>query len=113
MNLQDYFTILAPDDIRLRGTRIGIESILYEYIYQGKTPEEIAERFHTFTLEQVYATILYYLHNKSEVSAYIADWLAFSQQQRQQQKQHPSPARLRLQRLGAEKTANQEPANSP
>jgi len=70
MNLQDYFTILAPDDIRISGTRIGIESILYEYIYRGKTPEEIAQQFHTVTLEQVYATILYYLHNKDAISTY-------------------------------------------
>jgi uncharacterized protein (DUF433 family) len=102
MNLQDYFTILAPDDIRISGTRIGIESVLYEYIYRGKTPEEIAEQFHTVTLEQVYATILYYLHNKDEVSAYIADWLEFARQQREQQQQHPSPARLRLQQITAE-----------
>ena len=42
MQLEDYFNVLAPDDIRLKGTRIGIESILYEYIYRYKTPEEIA-----------------------------------------------------------------------
>lgn len=101
MNLQDYFTILAPDDIRISGTRIGIESILYEYIYQGKTPEEIAEQFHTVTLEQVYATILYYLHNKEQVSAYIADWLEFSRQQRKHQQQNPSPARLKLRQAKA------------
>ncbi|MDZ7970482.1 MAG: hypothetical protein RM368_37090 [Nostoc sp. DedSLP03] len=34
MKLEDYFNALAPDDIRLKGTRIGIESILYEYIYR-------------------------------------------------------------------------------
>ncbi|MEH2239315.1 hypothetical protein [Nostoc sp.] len=45
MKLEEYFNALAPDDIRIRlkGTRIGIESILYEYIYRCKTLEEIAE----------------------------------------------------------------------
>ena len=52
MQLKDYFNVLAPDDIRLKGTRIRIESILYEYIYRCKTREEIAEQFHTVTLEQ-------------------------------------------------------------
>ncbi|MEH2161460.1 MAG: DUF433 domain-containing protein [Nostoc sp.] len=78
MKLEEYFNALAPDDIRLKGTRIGIESILYEYIYRCKTPEEIAEQFLLVTLEQVYATILYYLHHRSEVDAYLADWLEFS-----------------------------------
>lgn len=31
MQLEDYFTFLAADDIRLKGSRIGIETILYEY----------------------------------------------------------------------------------
>ncbi|XGB40679.1 MAG: DUF433 domain-containing protein [Cyanobacteria bacterium LVE1205-1] len=105
MNLKDYFTILAPDDIRISGTRIGIESILYEYIYRGKIPEEIEQQFHTVTLEQVYATILYYLQNKEQISAYIADWLEFSRQQREHQQKNPSPARLKLQQIKAEKLA--------
>lgn len=105
MNLQDYFTILAPDDIRISGTRIGIESILYEYIYRGKTPEEIEQQFHTVNLEQVYATILYYLHNKEQIRTYISDWLEFSRQQREYQQQNSSPARLKLQKIKSEKLA--------
>lgn len=50
MKLEEYFNVLAPDDIRLKGTRIGIESILYEDIYRCKTPEEIAEQFHSFLM---------------------------------------------------------------
>jgi uncharacterized protein (DUF433 family) len=103
MQLEEYFKVLAPDDIRLKGTRIGIESILYEYIYHCKTPEEIAEQFHTVTLEQVYATILYYLHHRSEVNAYLADWLEFSRRERQAQQQNPSPARMRFRQMQEEK----------
>jgi uncharacterized protein (DUF433 family) len=94
--LENYFDFLAPDDIRIKGTRIGIESILYEYIYHCKTPEEIASQFHTVTLEQIYATILYYLHNSTEVNQYLADWLTFSQQMRNEQRQNPSPARQKF-----------------
>jgi uncharacterized protein (DUF433 family) len=63
MQLESYFNFLAPDDIRIQGTRIGIETILYEYIYKSRTAEEIQQTYHSLTLEQVYATILYYLHN--------------------------------------------------
>ena len=41
MNLEEYFDFQRPDDIRLKGTRIGIESILYEYLHRGRTPDEI------------------------------------------------------------------------
>lgn len=44
MQLEEYFACLAPDDIRLKGSRIGIESILYEYIHRGQTPEAITGR---------------------------------------------------------------------
>lgn len=37
--LTDYFNFLTPYDIRLKGTRIGIETILYEYIDRSRTPE--------------------------------------------------------------------------
>ena len=39
MQLEDYFDFLAPDDIRIKGHRIGIETVLYEYIYHAQTPE--------------------------------------------------------------------------
>ena len=60
MQLEDYFDFLSEDDIRLKGTRIGIETVLYEYIHRSQTPEEIAEAYTGLTYEQVYATILYY-----------------------------------------------------
>ena len=47
MDLDSYFDFLAPDDIRIKGTRIGIESVLYEYIHRGQAPDAIAARFHT------------------------------------------------------------------
>ena len=72
MQLEEYFNVINTNDIRLKGTRIGIETILYDFIYKAKTPEEIAQTY-SLTLEQVYATILYYLHNKESVSKYIAD----------------------------------------
>ncbi|MBC6423356.1 MAG: DUF433 domain-containing protein [Hormoscilla sp. SP5CHS1] len=89
MQLEDYFNFLAEDDIRLKGSRIGIETILHEYIYRARTPEEIAQIYTSLTLEQVYATILYYLHNKEAVSKYIADWLEWGHQQRKAQASTP------------------------
>ncbi|TRU90285.1 MAG: DUF433 domain-containing protein [Microcystis novacekii Mn_MB_F_20050700_S1] len=112
MRIQDYFNFLASDDIRIKGSRIGIESVLYEYIYRAKTPEEIAQQFETITLEQVYATILYYLHNKERVGAYLADWLEFCRQQREEQKSNPSPARQRFRQLKAEVGVQQESPES-
>ncbi len=106
MQLEDYFDFQAPNDIRLKGSRIGIESILYEYIHRAQTPEEIADRFRTLTLEQVYATILYYLHNKEAVTKYLEDWLEWGHRMRKEQEQNPTPGMLRLRQLKAQLKAD-------
>ena len=96
MQLEDYFDFLAPDDVRVKGTRIGVESILYEYIHRGQSPDEIVQRLASLTLEQVYATILYYLSHRAQLDAYLADWLEFGRQAREVQAQRPAPSVTRL-----------------
>ncbi len=103
MKLEDFFDFLAEKDIRIKGSRIGIESVLYEYIYRGQTAEQIAARFPTLKLKQVYATILYYLQNREKTEAYLLDWLNFSRRMREKQAENPPPVVLRLRKLKAER----------
>lgn len=110
MRLEDYFDFLAPEDIRVRGTRVGIETVLYEYIHRSQTPEQIAERFDALTLDQVYATILYYLRNREAVSAYLADWLEYGERARAAQDEAPAFQRLR-ERLRQVRAAREERAS--
>ena len=105
MQLEDYFDFLAPDDIRIKGHRIGIESVLYEYLYRQQTPEDIVQRFPSLTLEQVYATILYYHQNKEQADKYMADWLEFGRKAREEQARSPSSAAERMSRIKAERMA--------
>lgn len=96
MKLEDYFDFFAPNDIRIKGTRVGIESVLYEYIHRKLSPEEIEQQFRTVSLEEVYATILYYLSDPETVGKYIADWLEWGHQQRKAQEMNPHPGIIRL-----------------
>lgn len=105
MQLEDYFDFLAPNDVRIKGTRIGIEHILYEHIHCAESPEAIAEQFHTVTLEQVYATILYYLHNQQEIEKYVADWLECTLKAQAEQDQNPPLVVARLRQLKAERAS--------
>lgn len=102
MQLEDYFDFLAPDDIRIQGHRIGIETVLYEYIYRERTPEQIARRYDTLTLEEVYATILYYLHNKEAVTKYLADWMEYCRRSREESMRAHPEFYEKLRRLLAE-----------
>lgn len=105
MQLEDYFDFLSPDDIRIKGHRIGIETVLYEYIFRAKTPEEIQQSYPSLILEEVYATILYYLHNKEAISKYIADWLEWGHRMREEQRKNPPPGVARLMKIKAQKMA--------
>ncbi len=96
MHLEEYFEFLAPDDIRIKGHRLGIESVLYEYIHRGRTPEQIAADFDTLSLEEVYATILYYLHNRQEVEQYLDNWLEWNKRLREEQVRSPHPGIIKL-----------------
>jgi len=105
MRLEDYFNFLAPNDIRLKGTRVGIETILYDFIYKSRSPDDIVTSYPSLTLEQVYATITYYLHNKDAVSTYLANWLENARLRREEQNRNPSPVILKLRRIRAEREA--------
>ena len=108
MQLEDYFVFLAPDDIRLKETRVGIETILYDFIHRKRTPEQIEQSYRTVTLEQVYATILYYLHERESVTAYLTDWLEYSHQMQEEQRRNPSPLVVKLMKLKAEREAEKK-----
>ncbi len=79
MQLDEYFSFEEIDHapvgkietIRVKGSRIGIEFIIEPYL-KGDSPERIFQAYrHSLTLEQVYATITYYLHNKGRIDEYL------------------------------------------
>ncbi len=105
MQLEDYFDFQRPDDIRIKGHRIGIETILYDYLYNALTAEEIAQKWDTLTLEEVYATILYYLHNKEQIDRYMEDWIEYGRKMREEQEHNLTPGILRLRKIRAEMEA--------
>ncbi|HEY3242064.1 MAG TPA: DUF433 domain-containing protein [Phycisphaerae bacterium] len=107
MELNDYFEFVSPDEIRLKGHRVWIEHILYDYVKLGKTPEEIAVNLPTLRLDQVYATILYYLTNREAIDRYLEEWIEHGERLRREQQQNLPPhlvnLRQRLQQRLAER----------
>lgn len=103
MQLEDYFNFVTPHDIRLKGTRVGIETILYDFLYRSCSPEDIVSKYPSLTLEQVYATITYYLRNKERITAYLSNWLETTQRRWEEQNRDPHPAILKLRRIASER----------
>lgn len=96
--MNDYFEFLDVDDIRIKGTRVGIETILDEYL-NAMSPEEIAIRYPSVTLEQVYATITFYLHNQMNIDNYMRRWRENAENAWQDQHRNPLPSVRRLQQI--------------
>lgn len=62
----------AAGGYRVRGTRIGLEILVYDF-RAGASPEEIADRYDVLKLEDVYAVLAYYLAHRESVNAYVAE----------------------------------------
>lgn len=104
--LEDYFEFLSDDDIRIKGHRIGIDNVL-DYYLEGYTPEEIATNLPTLSLEQIYATITYYLHHRSEIDAYLLRLAAWREQRYQESRANPSPVVQRIRAIKAQRAKQQ------
>jgi|SRR5579862_3625486 len=104
MQLEDFFEFVEPNYIRIKGHRIGIESILHRYL-AGQSAEEIVQQYdETVRLLDIYATITYYLQNRSAVDAYLQRVDALIAQDIARSDATPSPVVERLrQRRAAQK----------
>lgn len=102
MQLEDYFDFVDPLEIRIKGHRIGPEHVM-RYFHEGYSPEQIAQEYPGLSLEKIYATITYYLHNKAEMDTYMAQQDALAEQEYQEYlAQEPSPVVKRLRALKAQ-----------
>lgn len=103
MQLEDYFEVVAPTDIRVKGTRIGIETILFDYLELGLDAEQICARYRTLSLEQTYATLTYYWRHREKVEAYLREVEAATDKQRHEQERQPPPGLQRLRELARQR----------
>jgi uncharacterized protein (DUF433 family) len=121
MQLEDYFlfekfdTKFGPvERIRIKGHRISLENVL-EYFNKGVTPEQIQrEVYPSLTLEEVYATITYYLRNKAQVEEYVRAGEAVADAYYQEHLQRePDEVTKRLRALKAKQEENRTADGEP
>ena len=106
IEVAQYLDIQAPDDIRIKGRRIGVEHIVYAY-NEGYSPEQIANKFSGLDLKVIYTLIAYYLHHRPEVDAYIAQLDTETEISRQAWEKERSLASLRIETIIKERRAHQ------
>lgn len=87
----------ADGAYRIVGSRVTLESVIWLFL-DGASPETIVDEFPTLSLEQVYGAITFYLANRSEIDAYLAESERLSEKAHQNQAPLPQPLRERLER---------------
>ncbi|HEY7021278.1 MAG TPA: DUF433 domain-containing protein [Ktedonobacterales bacterium] len=106
--LESYFEFLdGGETIRIKGHRVGIDLILERY-KAGMSPEQIAEEFETITLEDIYATITYYLRHKQHLDAWLDDITSWTEQDIARHDANPSTAAVRLKALAQQQRNEQQ-----
>jgi len=63
-------TKTSDGTIRIGKTRVALESVIHHFSL-GATAEEIAQKFPSLTLPEVYSVIAYFLNNHEEVAKYV------------------------------------------
>ncbi|MGF1601059.1 MAG: DUF433 domain-containing protein [Thermosynechococcaceae cyanobacterium] len=101
MSVQVDFTSTAPPlrrdeagGIRVGQSRVTLDSLLAAY-HNGSTPEEILIQYPVLRLEDIYATITYYLAHREQLDRYLEERYQKAQQLRQQLAQEYNLSNLR------------------
>ena len=81
MTLPDFLVDHPDGEIRLTEHRIGLFHIV-RYYNEGYSPEMLIEQFPTLSLALIHKVIAFYLENRAEVDAYVANYEAELEQQR-------------------------------
>jgi uncharacterized protein (DUF433 family) len=73
LKLEDYVRTDETGEMFVTGHRVPIQSILWAHIEQGMDGKQLAKRFDTLSVEEVYAVLAYYYRNKPEVDKYLRE----------------------------------------
>ena len=84
--------------IRVGQTRVPLETVVHAFD-EGASPEEIAFRFSTLELADIYATITYYLRHPRAVGEYLESQAARAKEARRKIEAHQPDRRSLRERL--------------
>lgn len=102
---ESYLAFVGPDEIRIKGHRIGIESVLIAHLEEGMTVDQLRARFPTLAPEEIEAVLEYHRQHRSDVDAYLQTVREHEDRVFEEAARNPSPAARRLSALRDRSTA--------
>ncbi len=80
--------------VRVTGTRVSLDTVIGAF-QNGSTAEQIAYKYPSLNLTNIYAVITYYLRHRQEVEAYLAQQRQETEDIRREVEERFSPAGVR------------------
>jgi uncharacterized protein (DUF433 family) len=93
--------------VRVSDTRVTLDTVLGTFL-MGVNPEEIAARYPTVALADIYAVISYYLHHQAEIDQYLQQREEAAERVRRENEARWSPAGVRERLLARQATPSTE-----
>ncbi len=87
--------------VRILGTRVSLDTVLGAFL-SGSTAEQIAYKYPSLKLVDIYAVITYYLRHRQAVESYLAQRHQEAESIRQEVEERFSPAGVRERLLNRE-----------
>ena len=79
------------------GTRVSLDSLVYLF-REGMSAESMVDSYPALTLEQVHGALAFYLGNRKEIDAYLAEGQRAAESQHEQSRRTNAELIAKLQR---------------
>lgn len=88
--------LYATDEgvVRIKGTRVSLDTVIGAF-QNGSTAEQIAYKYPSLNLADIYAVITHYLRHRQEVEAYLIQQRQEAESIRQKVEERFSPSGVR------------------
>ncbi|MGA2737465.1 MAG: DUF433 domain-containing protein [Bryobacteraceae bacterium] len=91
------YVSIVEDRYLVGGTRVSLDSLVYLF-REGMSAESMVDCYPALTLEQVHGALAFYLGNRNEIDAYLAEGQRTDESQHQQSRHTNAELIAKLQR---------------
>ncbi len=88
-------TLTEDGTIRIAGSRVSLDSVLHHFKL-GSTAEEIAQKFPSLRLSDIYCVIAWYFRNRETAEAYLIQQEAESDEAQQKIESDPQYQAMKI-----------------
>src|SRR5580700_4663233 len=95
--MQKEYVRMTDGAYRVGDTRVSLDSLVYLF-REGMSAESMVDSYPALTLEQVHGALAFYLGNRKQIDAYLADGKRLAESEHQESRRSNAELIRKLQR---------------